>query len=40
MVFRYTDQNGWPLSKVVLVEREGRVELRYPPYDIILTRPN
>ncbi|KAF2019443.1 beta-lactamase/transpeptidase-like protein [Aaosphaeria arxii CBS 175.79] len=35
----YSDQNGWPLSKVVLVEREGgQVELHYPPYDIVLTR--
>lgn len=35
---RYTDQNGWPLSKIVLVETEGGVELHYPPYDIVLTR--
>ncbi|GME42517.1 Penicillin-binding protein [Neofusicoccum parvum] len=34
----YTDQNGWPLSKIVLVEGEQDVELHYPPYDIILKR--
>jgi CubicO group peptidase (beta-lactamase class C family) len=34
----YTDQNGWSLSKVVLVETEDGVELHYPPYDIILSR--
>ncbi|PSN59293.1 beta-lactamase/transpeptidase-like protein [Corynespora cassiicola Philippines] len=34
----YTDQNGWPLSKVVLAETEGGVELRYPPYDVVLER--
>lgn len=35
----YTDQNGWALSKIVLVEREdGAVILRYPPFDIELRR--
>lgn len=34
----YTDQNGWPLSKFVLVETEDGVELHYPPYDVVLTR--
>ncbi|KAH7052034.1 beta-lactamase/transpeptidase-like protein [Macrophomina phaseolina] len=34
----YTDQNGWPLSKLVLVETDGGVELHYPPYDTVLTR--
>lgn len=35
----YTDQNGWPLSKLVLIEKEdGAVDLRYPPFDIELTR--
>lgn len=35
----YTDQNGWPLSKIVLVEEEsGEVVLRYPPFDIELRR--
>lgn len=35
----YTDQNGWPVDKIVLVERiNGAVELRYPPFDIELTR--
>ncbi|KAF2712805.1 beta-lactamase/transpeptidase-like protein [Pleomassaria siparia CBS 279.74] len=34
----YTDENGWPLSKLVLVERDDTVELHYPPYDIILSR--
>ncbi|OJD29311.1 penicillin-binding protein [Diplodia corticola] len=34
----YTDQSGWPLSKIVTVETERGVELHYPPYDIVLTR--
>lgn len=34
----YKDTKGWPLSKIVLVEKDGRVELRYPPFDIALTR--
>ncbi|KAB2577912.1 Beta-lactamase-like protein [Lasiodiplodia theobromae] len=34
----YTDNNGWPLSKIVLVETDQGVELHYPPYDIVLTR--
>lgn len=34
----YKDTRGWPLSKVVLVEKEGKVELRYPPFDIVVTR--
>lgn len=35
---RYTDHNGWPLSKVVLVETDNGVELHYPPFDIILSK--
>lgn len=35
---RYKDQNGWPLTKVVLVESETGVELRYPPFDVVVTR--
>jgi CubicO group peptidase (beta-lactamase class C family) len=36
----YTDQNGWPLSQVALVEKDGGgVELHYPPFDIMLMRP-
>lgn len=35
----YTDQNGWALSKIVLVEEDsGEVVLRYPPFDIELRR--
>ncbi|KAJ0104241.1 hypothetical protein J7T55_001728 [Diaporthe amygdali] len=35
----YTDQNGWSLSKVALVEKDwGGVELHYPPFDIVLMR--
>jgi hypothetical protein len=34
----YTDNNGWPLSKVVLVEKKGSVELHYLPYDIVVSR--
>jgi CubicO group peptidase (beta-lactamase class C family) len=34
----YQDSRGWPLTKVVLVEKEGNVELRYPPFDIVVSR--
>lgn len=35
----YTDQFGWPLSQVALVEKDwGGVELHYPPFDIVLMR--
>lgn len=35
----YQDQNGWPLSKVVLVESgDGSVSLHYPPFDIVISR--
>lgn len=35
----YTDQNGWSLSKVALVEKDwGGVELHYQPFDIVLMR--
>ncbi|KAH7081058.1 beta-lactamase/transpeptidase-like protein [Paraphoma chrysanthemicola] len=34
----YKDIRGWPLSKVVLIERKGRVELRYPPFDVVVSR--
>lgn len=35
----YTDQNGWPLSQVAMVEKDwGGVELHYPPFDIVLMR--
>ncbi|KAF2729479.1 beta-lactamase/transpeptidase-like protein [Polyplosphaeria fusca] len=36
----YLGTNAWSLSKVVLVEREGRVDLLYPPFDIKLSRVN
>ncbi|KAF9695638.1 hypothetical protein EKO04_006383 [Ascochyta lentis] len=35
----YKDQNGWPLTKVVIVETKNGVELHYPPFDIVVTRP-
>lgn len=35
---RYSDSNAWPLSRIVLIERGAKVELRYPPFDIILSR--
>ncbi|PVI01547.1 beta-lactamase/transpeptidase-like protein [Periconia macrospinosa] len=35
----YKDQNGWPLTKIVLVELEGGgVELHWPPFDAVLAR--
>ncbi|KAF2997992.1 hypothetical protein E8E13_006930 [Curvularia kusanoi] len=34
----YKDQNGWPLTKVVLVRKKGGVALHYPPFDIVVTR--
>lgn len=34
----YADTKGWPLVKVVLVETEDGVELRYPPFDIVVSR--
>lgn len=34
----YQDMNGWPLSKFVLVERRGVVDLHYPPFDVVVTR--
>lgn len=34
----YKDANGWPLSKFVLVERNGKVDLHYPPMDIMVTK--
>jgi CubicO group peptidase (beta-lactamase class C family) len=34
----YKDTRGWPLDKVVLVEKEGEVELRYPPFDVVLSK--
>lgn len=34
----YQDTRGWPLSKVVLIEKEDGVELRYPPFDIVVRR--
>lgn len=34
----YKDTEGWPLSKFVLVEREGGVDLHYPPFDIVVSR--
>ncbi|KAL6156504.1 hypothetical protein ACJBU6_04103 [Exserohilum turcicum] len=35
----FQDSNGWPLSKLVLVERgAGRVELHYPPFDVVISR--
>jgi CubicO group peptidase (beta-lactamase class C family) len=34
----YQDSNGWPLSKVVLLETDSGMELHYPPFDIIVSR--
>jgi hypothetical protein len=34
----WQDSTGWSLSKLVLVETEGKVELRYPPFDIVVSR--
>jgi hypothetical protein len=36
----YKGQKGWPLDKVVVVEREGTaaVELHYPPFDVVIAR--
>jgi CubicO group peptidase (beta-lactamase class C family) len=34
----YKDTRGWPLAKVVLVEGKDGVELRYPPFDILVNR--
>ncbi|KAH7363697.1 beta-lactamase/transpeptidase-like protein [Pyrenochaeta sp. MPI-SDFR-AT-0127] len=34
----FKDTRGWPVVKVVLIETEDGVELRYPPYDIAITR--
>jgi hypothetical protein len=35
----WTDQRGWSLQKVVLVEKpDGEVELRYPPFDVVVSR--
>jgi hypothetical protein len=32
------DIRGWPLSKVVLIEGKEDVELRYPPFDVVVSR--
>jgi hypothetical protein len=35
----WTDERGWSLEKVVLVEKpDGGVELRYPPFDVVVSR--
>ncbi|KAF4550746.1 Beta-lactamase-like protein 1 [Elsinoe fawcettii] len=35
----YVDVNAWPLSKIVTVEDgRGGVEVRYPPFDVVLKR--
>ncbi|CAI6340775.1 unnamed protein product [Periconia digitata] len=34
----YKDQNGWPLTKFVLVEKNGTVELHWPPFDVVMAR--
>jgi hypothetical protein len=34
----YQDSRGWPVSKVVLVEKDMGVELHYPPFDITVSR--
>ena len=38
----YKGQNGWPLVKVVVLEREREggmvVELHYPPFDVVMSR--
>ncbi|KAG8629768.1 hypothetical protein KVT40_001387 [Elsinoe batatas] len=34
----YADVNGWPLSKIVIVERDEEVEIRWPPFDVVMRR--
>ncbi|KAF2024341.1 beta-lactamase/transpeptidase-like protein [Setomelanomma holmii] len=34
----YKDTRGWPLSKVVLIEHKDSVQLRYPPFDVVVSR--
>ncbi|KAF1927179.1 beta-lactamase/transpeptidase-like protein [Didymella exigua CBS 183.55] len=34
----YKDQNGWPLTKLVLVDSGNKTELHYPPFDIVVTK--
>tara|TARA_R110002003_G_scaffold107_1_gene8939 strand:- start:3270 stop:4688 length:1419 start_codon:yes stop_codon:yes gene_type:complete len=34
----YKDIRGWPLSKVVLIEGKEDVEMRYPPFDVVVSR--
>jgi hypothetical protein len=34
----YQDGYGWPLSKIVLIEGEEGVRLRYPPFDVVIGR--
>jgi CubicO group peptidase (beta-lactamase class C family) len=34
----YKDTRGWPLDKLVLTEKDGTVELRYPPFDVVISR--
>jgi CubicO group peptidase (beta-lactamase class C family) len=34
----YKDTRGWPLDKVVLVETKDKVELRYPPFDVVISK--
>jgi CubicO group peptidase (beta-lactamase class C family) len=34
----YKDTRGWPLDKVVLIEKNGQVELKYPPFDVAVSR--
>jgi CubicO group peptidase (beta-lactamase class C family) len=34
----YKDTRGWPLDKVVLVEKLDKVELRYPPFDVVVSK--
>jgi hypothetical protein len=35
---RYKDQNGWPLTKIVLINAGNGTELRYPPFDVVISR--
>jgi len=34
----YKDEKRWPLSKIVLVERDGSIQLYYPPFDVVIKR--
>ncbi|KAF3041147.1 hypothetical protein E8E12_008880 [Didymella heteroderae] len=34
----YKDQNGWPLTKIVLVDTGNKAQLHYPPFDIVVIK--